>query len=416
MRNTILAAWLDTMLAMRLDTPGLQRRRAQLWRRLAAPLAATPMFAPRAGRPLDAFPVLDPAALRQSFGAANSLGLAATEAFAAAADAERGGTGLVRTGVIAGLSTGTSGQRGLFVASPAERARYVGQSLAKLLPPRMLVTGGRIALFLRANSSLYSDVATAGRFRFRHFPLDLPPARKLLALREFAPDTLVAPAHVLAELAGCIEDGAAPIPTIVRLFDGGEPMGDAERQWLAGPFGVRPRSIYQATEGFLAATCRYGRLHLNEDSLAVELEPIEGTTAFRPIVTDLMRTSQPIVRVRLDDVVEPTGELCACGFAGRVIRPVAGRITDIWTLGDRHILPATVAGALEQGLGPRAEWVATGSPTGVAVSLRDGRFADAAVQALEQLLIRPLPISIQVSASLIDTPKRRRVRWESAHG
>ena len=69
--------------------------------------------------------------------------------------------------------------------------------------------------------------------------------------------------------------------------------------------------IYQCTEGLLAISCRAGALHLQEDLVSVQLEPLESegegegeSERFTPIVTDLWRRTQPIIRYRLNDVVK----------------------------------------------------------------------------------------------------------------
>ena len=422
----MLAAWAGTRLAMARTAEGLVRRRAQLWRGMAPTLAATPALAAFAGLPLDAVPVTDAADLRRDFAAWNTLGLSEDAARAAAEDAERGGPGMAAPGVTAGYSTGTQGACGVFLASAGERASYLGQSLAKLLPARSLVAGARIALVLRADSALYRDVARAGPFRFLYVPLALGAGERLAMLRAFGPDTLVAPAHVLAGIARAVEDGGPPLATLRRVFFGAEPMGDAERAWIAAVLGIRPDPIYQATEGFLGAACRHGTLHLNEDTLHVELEAVPGADAFRPVVTDLRRHSQPIVRVRLDDLLEPLPGCCPCGFAGRAVRPVMGRVTDLWRLPGRVVTPRLVTAAFEAALGPRADWVAWGSPAGLRAAVRDPASVDRAARVLHSLAAGTVPVAVRVCGAHDEGcreggrhdwgchdggPKRRRVRW-----
>lgn len=419
MRRTILSTWIDTRWAMQLSEADLARRRRRLWDTLTPTLAASPLLAPFAGRPLEDYPIVEPSFLRQNFTLWNTLGLTHGEALRAAEVAEKGGSGAIRLGVVAGFSTGTTGRRGLFIATARERGLYLGQTLAKLMPVRALASGCRIALFLRANSELYSSVSATGRVRFAYFPLTLTVREKSEALHAFAPDTLIAPAHVLAETVRHNQADERPFPTLRRIFEGAEPMGDGERDWIHGALGVRPRSVYQATEGFLAATCRHGSLHLNDDSLIIELEPISGTAAFRPIVTDLKRWSQPMVRVRLDDIIEPLKGRCECGFGGRMIRPLAGRISDIWQYGAVRILPRDVTSALEQALGAGAEWRVEGSATDVVVTVCHESYGDAAITALRALLASyslTLPISVRVVERVIDGPKRHRVRWMADHG
>lgn len=404
-----LSAWAGARRAMRMDADRLTRRRAGLWEGLRPALARTPALARLAGGPLRDYPVVTAAEVRADYGRWNSLGLSDAAVRSAAADAEAGGRGEASPGVVAGLSTGTAGERGVFLAGPAERAAYVGQSVARLLPASAPLAGARVALFLRAGSALYGDVTRAGRFRFRHFPLGMPGVEAAEALRAFAPDVLVAPPHVLAGLAR----SGVRLP-LRRCLYGSEPMGEGERAWVGGRLGARPDPVYQATEGFLAAACRHGRLHLNDDTLVVELLPVTGTPAFRPVVTDLLRTSQPVVRVALDDLLEPDPSPCPCGFAGRVVRPVCGRVGDAWHLGGRVILPREVTEAAEAAFGPDADWAAEGSATGVSLSLAHP-VADA-VRVFADALGLGVPVRSTGAAPGRPGPKRRRVSWVACHG
>lgn len=373
---------------------------------MAPVLRATPALADHAGKPLDALPITDVATMRADFAGWNSRGIREADARAAAEAAERGEAALLAGGISAGLSTGSSGTRGLFLADPQERARYVGQALARLLPATALVRGARIALCLRADSALYRDVGRAGRFAFHFVPLAASPADRAAALERIDPQVLIAPPHVLADLA---QAGIA-LPALNRLFYGAEPLGEAERGWIAARLGRRPDPIYQATEGFIGATCRQGTLHLNEEEMVVELEPVPGTSRFRPIVTDLGRRTQPIVRIRLDDLVEPLAAPCPCGAATRAVRPIEGRIDDLWRWPGATICPRDVDTALAAALGGGARWRAIAGPAGVTV---ESDAPDDAVPALRGLLAAhrvDRPVSTRPFKA--DTaPKRRRVRW-----
>jgi putative adenylate-forming enzyme len=389
----------------------IDRHQARLWRRLAPALARTPALSALAGSPLSASPIVEPGNMRARPGDWNSLGLSADEIMAGAEAAEHGDAGAVRPGVHAGFSTGTSGARGTFLSSKPERARYLGQCLAKLLPGSPL-RRRRIGLCLRANNALYRDVANAGPFEFRFFSLDAPAQSRASEIEGFAPDIFVAPSHVLAELALLATEGKFRAPPFERLLYGAEPMGAWERVWITEALGARPDPIYQATEGFLGSACSRGVLHLNEDSIAFEFDPIAGSDRFRPIVTDLRRKSQPIVRVRLDDIVQFRDTPCPCGSVLQAIQPVEGRVADIWRWDKVRIFPRQVEHALAEALSPPDEWRAVASPTGVSLAC-DGPRADQARAALVKLLTdagAAQPVTVQ-SLSPESSPKRRRVQW-----
>ena len=403
-RLATLAAWVDTRLAMASSPAALARRRERLWESMRPVLARTPALARHAGsRPEDIEPI-DPTTMRGDIGAWNSAGLSHEEAMAAATAAETDGDGTVRDGIAAGLSTGTGGTRGLFLASAAERARYVGQSVAKLLPPSAPCAGARIALVLRADSRLYGDVGR-GRFAFLHLPLGLDAQDMADRMAAFRPTVVIAPPR---ELTGLAASGGGLPPTAVRLFWGSEPMAPVERKAIGTALRLRPDPIYQATEGFVGAACRLGTLHLNDESMIVDLEAVQGTDAFRPIVTDLRRHVQPMVRVRLDDLVRPM--TCNCGSPCRAIEPVLGRGVDLWRTRTGVITPEAVDDAVATALPPLARWSVSGSTDKVTIRIDDpehayaGRSAIASLHPDAAVAVEEMPDR--------ESAKRRRVTWE----
>lgn len=386
-----------------------------MWRKLQPVIARTPALARYAGRDLAEFPVTDIADLRADYGAWNSLGMSDEVLRGLAAAAEQG----TAVGELsAGWSTGTGGgARGLFLASPAERADYIGQSLARLLPARALLKRQRLALHLRASNALYSDVGR-GRFTFAHFPLEASIEQSVAELAQFEPTILIAPPHRLAAFA----QAGAHFPSLKYLYCGSEPTSEGERDFLTERLGVRPRQIYQATEGFIAAECANGRLHLNDHAMAIELEPVPGTPGYRPIITDLRRTSQPIVRVRGDDYLELDACSCPCGFAGRVIHAPQGRVSDIWRFEGRTITPPQVVAALEAVLGGDKIWQAEAAPERVVLHLLppcpdanstpiSTPSTTTAARALSQACDLPVPVEVVHDLSAWSGPKRRKVVW-----
>lgn len=409
-RISVIRAYVDTRAAHReLRTrEAIRRRQERLWRAFAPIVARTPALFELAGQPLDRFPIVRPRDVRDGFEAWNTLGLTAGRAREAAMDAEHGGPGEAAPGVSAGFSTGTSGAPGVFLASRAERARYLGQALAKLLPWDGLIRPRRIALCLRADSALYREVTNAGPFRFRFLRLNAPCDELKRELASFAPHVFIAPSHVLAELA---REGFR-LDALQQLFYGAEPMGEAEQGWVAAALGRRPEPIYQATEGFLGAACRHGTLHLNEDSLVIERAPVPGVNRFCPIVTDLRRTTQAMVRVQLDDLLEPLDGPCPCGSALLAVRGVEGRMDDLWRWGEAVVTPRDVETALSQAVGPETDWRAVGAATGVHIEI-DAVHATTATAAVQTMLERRgvhRPVGASPRTPL-EGSKRRRVRW-----
>ncbi|MBV7256126.1 hypothetical protein KCG44_04940 [Pacificimonas sp. WHA3] len=384
----------------------LAQHRARFWSQLQPWIALTPALASHYGEPLARFPIVEPSDLRADYGAWNSHGKSDAELRRLANAAEAGE--LAEKELSAGWSTGTSGDnRGLFLADSAERADYVGQSLARLLPAPALLKKQRLALHLRASNSLYSDVK-GGRFAFKHIPLVHDIEDVAEQLQTFSPTILIAPPHRLLDLAKV----GLHLPDLRYLFCGSEPISQCERDVIKQAFCMRPRSIYQATEGFLAADCEHGRLHLNEYAIEFELEPVPGTKGFRPIITDLRRKSQPIVRLRSDDFIELDERPCFCGFGGRAILPPQGRVSDLWHISGRVLTPRQIVEAVEAELGGAVPWQAIADSRKVTLQVApddETNLAERAGEALSKLV--GLDPTVVQNLEKWTGPKRRKVMW-----
>jgi putative adenylate-forming enzyme len=330
-RPAVLLAYLAARRRRFADRTALEAWQA---RRLVATLdharRAFPHYRDVSRSSLDAFPVMDKATMLARFADLNDRGLDLRTCLdlARAAEARRDFTASVG-GVSIGLSSGTSGRQGVFLTSPAERARWAGEMLAKALPDG-LRRPSRVALVLRAGGPLYESVGSS-RVRFRFFDLARPTVDHLPGLATFDPTILAGPPHVLRVLADACASGDLPIGP-ARVFSIAEVLEPHEQLAIEGGFGTRVDQIYQATEGFLGISCRVGRLHLNEDLLVIEREPVSGTERFVPVVTDLFRTTQAVIRMRLNDLLLASDEPCPCGSPMQVVKEVQGRTDDLLEL------------------------------------------------------------------------------------
>ncbi|QIK71910.1 CoF synthetase [Propioniciclava coleopterorum] len=326
-RAAIVAAFVAARRPRR-DRAALERHQARLLRRQIRFLRArSPRFAdvpPDAG--LADLPTMDKASMMAGFDDLVTVGVTRAEAEALALGNERSRdfTGDLR-GCSIGLSSGTTGHRGLFVVSPAERDAWAGTVLARTLPRRWLV-GHRIALFLRADNTLYESVGSRA-VTFSYFDLYAPPAQNRARLAAFAPTILVAPPSVLLPLAAAAASGDLRIAP-AKVYAVAEVLTDADAARIASGLGVAVvHQLYQCTEGFLGHTCERGVLHLNEDLALIEREYLDERR-FVPIVTDLRRRAQPIVRYRLGDVLVERAEPCPCGSVLTALERIEGREDD----------------------------------------------------------------------------------------
>ena len=278
-----------------------------------------------------ALPIIDKALMMNNFDELNTVVIKKSEAFTIAEQAEKSRNfNSNLQGFTVGLSSGTSGNRGLFLVSKKEQQAWAGTILAKGLPKSILAKQS-IAFFLRANSNLYETV-NSRRIQFKYFDLFQPVASHIAELNHYAPDILVAPPSMLRLLADAQNQGELRISPL-KIVSVAEVLDPLDEVHISQAFGQIIHQIYQCTEGFLASTCQYGTLHLNEDMVVIEKEYLDRDAGkFMPIITDFHRQTQPIIRYRLDDILTECQNPCACGSVLTAIASIEGRKDDIFYL------------------------------------------------------------------------------------
>lgn len=221
-----------------------------------------------------------------------------------------------------GMSSGTSGNRGLFVTNPYEQCEWAGFIIARVLP--FTFRTRRVALFLRSNNNLY-ERSNGKLIQFKFFDLFQGIEANIPNLEEYCPHILVAPSSVLLKL---MKENITISPEMVISV--AEVLEENEKEKLQRHFRVPIQQIYQCTEGFLGSTCRFGNIHLNEDVLLIEKFWVDKPSGrFNPVITDLRRQTQPIIRYHLDDILQLADYECSCGNKGTHIAAIEGRMDDI---------------------------------------------------------------------------------------
>lgn len=230
--------------------------------------------------------------------------------------------------VVIGLSSGTSGNRGMFLASDDEKTRWTGIILAKMLPETILKKQ-KIGLFLRANSGLYESL-NSKKIKFKFFDLIKPIDELKFEVQDYNPTILVAPPSLLRMLAQKMNSGEIKL-TPKKIISAAEVLDPIDEEFISKAFGQQVHQIYQCTEGFLGHTCDHGTIHLNEDFLFIEKRFLdEEKLKFFPIITDLERKTQPIVRYELNDILTLKEDNCPCGSHNTAIEQIEGREDDIF--------------------------------------------------------------------------------------
>lgn len=311
------------------DRAKLERFQQRKWRRFSKKvLARSPFYQKLAQNKigLSSFPLMNKKQFMTHFDAINTLGVKKEEAMRLAlkAEAERNFSPELN-GATVGLSTGTSGTRGLFLVSATERAQWTAMVLRRVVPIK-LFQRQKVAFFLRANSNLYSSVQSAS-LEFRFFDIFQPIERLLGQLADFQPHILAAQPSVLCAIAEAQGTKRIQIqPKLLISF--AEVLTDADKTFIQKTFPVPLREVYQCTEGFLGVTCAHGTMHLNEDVAIFEKKYLDEFR-FIPIITDFTRSSQPIVRYELNDVLVEKKEPCPCGSCFTALERIEGREDDV---------------------------------------------------------------------------------------
>lgn len=276
------------------------------------------------------FPSINKSIFMQEFDRINTVGIRKEEAMRLALQAEESRDFSPEiNGITVGLSSGTSGNRGVFLVSLRERAAWVAYVLRGLLGLKMKKR--KVAFFLRANSNLYAS-SNSSLLEFRFFDLTRPVAENLDALKQFMPDIIVAQPSMLLMIAQAQEHLKLNPQKIISVA---EVLEEKDKSYLQATFGQNIHQAYQCTEGFLAKTCMHGTLHFNEDLVKIEKHYIdEEQKRYHPIISDFTRSSQPLIRYELNDIIVERDSPCPCGSHFMAIGHIEGRSDDMFYLPD----------------------------------------------------------------------------------
>ena len=278
-------------------------------------------------------PTIHKAAMMENFDRLNTAGLKKDElvTYAVAKERARDYLGYYAGEYVVGLSSGTSGAKGIYVTP---------KSLTERLPAVFLARGGiplrllpfRILFLLRVFSQGFADIR-APLISLTYLSTMTDPTEIVERMNADRINVLMAPPSLLRVLLPHI--GKIRVKP-KRVVSYAEVLEREEKERLQRAFGCPVVEIYQASEGPIGSACRRGTLHLNEDLVYVELfdeggDPVteSGRTARRMIVTNLLNTVQPLIRYEMNDFVELGGP-CPCGSRFRSIAKVIGRNDDVF--------------------------------------------------------------------------------------
>lgn len=278
----------------------------------------------------DDLPPMDKAKMMENFVDVNTVGLTKEELFEFAMEKEKeGDLGLYKRHYSVGMSSGTSGNKGLSLLSKHEMAMYSCLLWARNGIPDS-IRKKNVLFALRTNNPTFMEVKTFG-LKMIYMDYTHPPAELVRLINREELNVIAGPPSLLSHIANISDGIDHPIDCVVSYA---EILTNKVKKKLEDTFKCPVVQIYQCTEGFIASTCSAGNLHINEDIIKVKLEDTGDPAgrAKKVILYDLYRTTQPILNYSLNDVVEISKLQCPCGSSFRVISKIHGRSDDIFYL------------------------------------------------------------------------------------
>jgi phenylacetate-CoA ligase len=326
----------------------LERHQARAFERLRQfALARSPFY----GRfhkglesaPLERLPTLTKGELMAAFDEAvtdRDIRLTEVGAFAAGMDVTDRFRG--RYHVVA--TSGTTGERGFFLFSPAEW-RMVMASAARVMgwanggrPPK----GERSVMMTTAvpwhMSARLSAEAKRLRLAMDQVTLDSGAAIEDLVgqLNAYRPTIMTIYPSMMQVLAGEQLSGRLQIEP-KRIQCSSEVLTEEAREAAVRAFRVEPSNTYAASEcGSLAGMCREGRsMHMAEDMCIVENvdergRPVPaGEAGAKLLLTVLFGRTMPLIRYELNDRLTLASRPCTCGRPFACLSAIDGRSGDV---------------------------------------------------------------------------------------
>jgi putative adenylate-forming enzyme len=355
-------------------------------------------------RPLQDLPILTKAIVMENFDELvtdPAVRLADLETFLK----QEPGPKLFRDRYVVLATSGSTGRRGVFLFNEQEWMNAVASITRPLLWAGItgrLAKPPRTALIASTTSWHYS-ARIGAMLTNRLLPslrLDAaePVESMVRRLNEWQPDNLAGYPSVLRQLAEEQIAGRLHLK-LSSAATSAEVLTEETRRRAKEAWGVRVFDTYGATEySPIAAECAHGRKHLFEDGAIIEVVDEKGRAVppgepgDRILFTVFNRTTQPLIRYEISDVVRAVEEPCPCGRPFRVIEAVEGRAEDVLYFSRRDGAPVAVHPnvfhqALE--LVPSSGWQVLQDEAGLSVritGLRDGAVCQQVQQSLLRLL------------------------------
>jgi len=234
-------------------------------------------------------------------------------------------------GINIGMSSGTSGNKGVEIVTPREEMYMKAALLARFDIPKGEKMN--VAFILRVSAPAFSLNILGHHLSYVG---QLNTIENInMEIQKINPNILTGPPSMLKILAKEVEAGRLRIKP-KRLIAYAEVFYPDVREYLKNVFQCPIHEIYKCTEGPVAMTCMKEKRHINEDLVYVETfdrsgeKTLPGKPCSKLVITDLHKRGQPIIRYQLNDIITVSPEKCTCGSSFRVIESIQGRADDLF--------------------------------------------------------------------------------------
>ncbi|MDO9629749.1 MAG: hypothetical protein Q7I99_07585 [Acholeplasmataceae bacterium] len=281
---------------------------------------------------LNQFPTINKNIMMENFSKLNTCGIDRDEILAYAVEKElnKDYLGYYNGLYVIGLSSGTSGNKGIYITP---------KKMTKRLPAVFLARSGlslfdlpmRILFCLRVFSQGFNDI-NAPFIKLNYLSTMTPPHEIIEMMNQKKINILMAPPSLIRFLVPLKHHLTVKLKKIVTYA---EVLTKEDKALFQEVFQTKVIEIYQASEGQMASACHKGNLHINEDLVYVELYDENKELITKPhvighqmIITNLINYAQPLIRYETNDMIV-LDEPCSCGSHFRTIERIIGRRDDL---------------------------------------------------------------------------------------
>jgi putative adenylate-forming enzyme len=277
-------------------------------------------------------PTINKESMMENFSSLNTCGIDKDDvlAYAIKKEIEKDYLGYYQDRYVIGLSSGTSGNKGIYITP---------KKMTKRLPAVFLARSGlsifdlpmRILFCLRVFSQGFNDI-NAPLIKLNYLSTMTNPSLIIETMNEKKVNILMAPPSLIRFLVPLKTDLKVKLKKIVTYA---EVLTVEDKKLFEDTFQTKVIEIYQASEGQMASACKHGKLHINEDLVFVELYDENHQEIKKPhvvghqmIITNLINYAQPLIRYEMNDMIV-LDEPCSCGSNFRTIERIIGRRDDL---------------------------------------------------------------------------------------